>query len=145
MPHSLRPLPRNTPEQQQYITLTCSYDENLQETLTAALRILGTTLPADVLQKRFQYNLTTSGKTLAAILKENNANKHFQFEDYNAAVIDKNLIPVLRRYSKATRDQTSEVPSGSTTVSQSFANSTAKQPNQETNVELISGRCFSLT
>jgi hypothetical protein len=48
----------------------------------------------------FQYNLTTSGKTLAAILKENNADKHFQFEDYNAAVADKNLTPDLETLFK---------------------------------------------
>jgi hypothetical protein len=77
------------------IKLTCTYDDNPPATLTAALCILGTTLPADVLQKMFQYNLTKSGKTLEAILKENNANKHFQSEDYNAAVVDKDLTPGL--------------------------------------------------
>jgi hypothetical protein len=77
------------------ITLTCTYDDNPQTTLTAALSILGTTLPAEVLQKMFQYNPTQSGRTLAAILKENNADKHFRFEDYNTAVADKNLTPGL--------------------------------------------------
>jgi hypothetical protein len=43
----------------------------------------------------FQYNLTKSGKTLAAVLKEHYADKHFQFEDYNAAVADRNLTPGL--------------------------------------------------
>jgi hypothetical protein len=43
----------------------------------------------------FQHNHTGSGSTLAAILKENNADKHFQFEDYNTAVANKNLTPGL--------------------------------------------------
>jgi hypothetical protein len=77
------------------ITLTCTYGNNPQATLTAALHILGTTLPADVLQPMFQYNLTKSGKTLAAVLKEHNADKYFHFDDYNAAVADKNLAPGL--------------------------------------------------
>jgi hypothetical protein len=77
------------------ITLTSTYDDNPQATLTAVLSILGTTLPAEVLQKMFQYNPTQSGKTLAAILKENNADKHFRFEDYNTAVANKNLPPGL--------------------------------------------------
>jgi hypothetical protein len=34
-------------------------------------------------------------KTLAAILKENNAGNHLQFKDYNAAVADKNLTTGL--------------------------------------------------
>jgi hypothetical protein len=59
------------------ITLTCTYDDNPQATLTAALSILGTTLPAEVLQKMFQYKPTESGRTLLAILKKNNADKHF--------------------------------------------------------------------
>jgi hypothetical protein len=63
------------------VTLTCMYDTNPQATLTAALHILGTTLPADVLQTMFQYDLTKSGKTLPAFLKEHNAGKHFQFDD----------------------------------------------------------------
>jgi hypothetical protein len=77
------------------ITLTCTYDDNPQATLIAALSILGTTLLAEALQKMFQYNPTQSGKTLAAILKENNADKHFRFEDYDTAVGDKNLTPGL--------------------------------------------------
>jgi hypothetical protein len=40
------------------ITLTCTYNNNPQATLTAALIILGTTLPTEVLQKMFQYNPT---------------------------------------------------------------------------------------
>jgi hypothetical protein len=55
--------------------------------------MLGTTLPADVLQPMFKYNLTKSNKTLVAILKEHNADKHIQFEDYNSAFADKNLTP----------------------------------------------------
>jgi hypothetical protein len=43
----------------------------------------------------YQYNLTKSSKTLAAVLREHNPDKHFQFEDYNAAVKDKNLTPGL--------------------------------------------------
>jgi hypothetical protein len=77
------------------ITLTCTYNNNPQATLTAALSILGTTLSAEVLQKMFQYKPTESSRTLLAILKENNADKHFRFEDYNAAVADKNLTPGL--------------------------------------------------
>jgi hypothetical protein len=77
------------------ITLTCTYDNNPQATLTTALSILGTTLPTEVLQKMFQYNPTKLGKTLAAILKENNAGKYFQFEDYNTAVANRNLTPGL--------------------------------------------------
>jgi hypothetical protein len=77
------------------ITLTCKYTTNPQATLTAALHILGTTLPEDILQPIFQYDLTKSSKTLAAFLKEHNADKHFQFEDYNAAVADRNLTPGL--------------------------------------------------
>jgi hypothetical protein len=42
-----------------------------------------------------QYNPTQLGKTLAAILNENNTGKHFRFEDYNTAVADKNLNPGL--------------------------------------------------
>jgi hypothetical protein len=42
------------------ITLTCTYDNNPQATLTAALSILGTTLLTEVLQKMFQYNPTKS-------------------------------------------------------------------------------------
>jgi hypothetical protein len=77
------------------ITLSYTYNDNPQATLTAALSILGTTLPAEVLQTMFHYNPTKSGKTLAAILKENNADNHFRFKDYNAAVADKNLTPGL--------------------------------------------------
>jgi hypothetical protein len=77
------------------IPLTCTYDNNPQATLTAALSILGTTFPTEVLQKMFQHNHTRSGSTLAAILKENNADKHFQFEDYNTAVANRNLTPGL--------------------------------------------------
>jgi hypothetical protein len=36
------------------ITLTCTYDDNPQATLTATLSILGTTLPTEVLQKMVQ-------------------------------------------------------------------------------------------
>jgi hypothetical protein len=77
------------------IPLTCTYDNNPQATLTAALSILGTTLPAEVLQKMFKYNPTESGKTLAAILKENNADRHLRHKDYNTAVANKNLTPGL--------------------------------------------------
>jgi hypothetical protein len=77
------------------ITLTCTYDNNPQATLTAALSILGTTLPTEVLQKMFKYKPTESERTLSATLKESNADKHFIFEDYNAAVADKNLTPGL--------------------------------------------------
>jgi hypothetical protein len=77
------------------ITLTCTYDNNPQTTLTAALSILGTTLPTEVLQKMFKYKPTESERTLSAILKESNADKHFIFEDYNAAVADRNLTPGL--------------------------------------------------
>jgi hypothetical protein len=44
------------------ITLTCTYDNNPQATLTAALHLLGTTLLMDVLQPMFQNNLTKSEK-----------------------------------------------------------------------------------
>jgi hypothetical protein len=77
------------------ITLTSTYNNNPQATLTAALSILGTTLSAEVLQKMFQYKPTELSRTLLAILKEDNASKHFRFEDYNAAVADKNLTPGL--------------------------------------------------
>jgi hypothetical protein len=43
----------------------------------------------------FQDNHTGSGSTLTAILKENDANKYFWFEDYNTAVANKNLTPGL--------------------------------------------------
>jgi hypothetical protein len=87
-----------------------------------------------------QYNLTKSGKTLAAILKEHNADKYFQFKDYIVAVADNNLIPGLE-----TLFLFFEVPTVSTTVTQSFAKSTAKHPNQQTNVEVISRHYSSLT
>jgi hypothetical protein len=77
------------------ITLTCTYNNNPHATLTAALSILGTTLPTEVLQKMFHDDHTESGSTLAAILKENDADKYSRFEDYNAAVADKNLTPGL--------------------------------------------------
>jgi hypothetical protein len=80
------------------IPLTCTYDNNPQATLTAALSILGTTLPTEVLQKMFQHNPTRSGSTLAAILKENNADKHFQSEEYNTAVVNRNLTPGLNAF-----------------------------------------------
>jgi hypothetical protein len=77
----------------QNIILTCTYANNPQAALTVALQMLGTTLPADVLQGMFKYDLTKSNKTLAAVLKEHNANKHIQFEDYASAVADRNLTP----------------------------------------------------
>jgi hypothetical protein len=43
----------------------------------------------------FHDNHTASGSTLTAILKENDANKYFRFEDYNTAVANKNLTPGL--------------------------------------------------
>jgi hypothetical protein len=43
----------------------------------------------------FQHDHTGSGSTLAAFLKENDADKYFQFEDYNTAVANKNLTPGL--------------------------------------------------
>jgi hypothetical protein len=63
--------------------------------LTAAVTILGTTLPTEVLQMMFQNNHIASGSTLTAILKENDADKNFRFEDYNTAVANKNLITSL--------------------------------------------------
>jgi hypothetical protein len=81
------------------ITLTCAYDNNPHVTLTAALSILGTTLPMEVLQKMFQHNPTRSGSTLAALLKENNGDKHFPLEDYNTAVANRNLPPVSMQFS----------------------------------------------
>jgi hypothetical protein len=77
------------------IPLTCTYDNNPQTTLTAALSILGTTLPTEVLQTMFHDNHTASGSTLTAILKENDDDKYFRFEDYNTAVANKNLTPGL--------------------------------------------------
>jgi hypothetical protein len=63
------------------ITLTYKYDNNPHTTLTAALSILGTTLPTEALQKMFKYKPTESERTLSAILKESNADKHFIFKD----------------------------------------------------------------
>jgi hypothetical protein len=77
------------------ITLTCTYDNNPQTILTAELSILGTTLPTEVLQKMFKYKPTELERTLSTIVKESNADKHFIFEDYNAAVADIDLTPGL--------------------------------------------------
>jgi hypothetical protein len=89
----LKTISTEYPGAAQNITLTCKYADNPQATLTAALGLLGITLPADVLQLMFKFDLTKSNKTLAAILKEHKANKHIQFEDYHTAVANKNLTP----------------------------------------------------
>jgi hypothetical protein len=59
------------------------------------LSILGTTLPTEVLQTIFHNNHIALGSTLTAILKKNDANKYFRFEDYNTAVANKNLTSGL--------------------------------------------------
>jgi hypothetical protein len=67
------------------------YDDNPQTTITAALNILGIAIPTEALQTMFKNDHTASGSTLAAILKENDADKYLRFEDYGTAVANKNL------------------------------------------------------
>jgi hypothetical protein len=92
-----------------------------------------------------------SGKTLAAFLKEHNADKNFQFEDYNAAVADRNLTSGLAALFQGNSGPNFRGATGfkvqlvSTTVTQSFPKWTTKHPNQQTNVKLFSGHCSSLT
>jgi hypothetical protein len=51
------------------ITLTCTYDDNPQATLIAALSILGTTLPVEVLQKDDPVQPHAIGENTSGYLK----------------------------------------------------------------------------
>jgi len=73
--------------------LTCTYNENPQATLVAALHLLGTALPAETLTAMFKTNFTSSDKTIDSLFKEHQVNSHFSFTDYATACADKNLDP----------------------------------------------------